>query len=361
MVMNRIPRNRPKSSGLKWVIPSAALIFAMVLLAFSASPVYAEGEAPTAPETPETVENDNEQEPVVEPTPEVTDLLENGSEQPEEPQPVADGQDGTLVETPNDTPPVEEENEEGQPQPTPEAVVNPVSVEEESAEDQSQSTPEAVVDPVPSIETIVDGSNAPSIQDPYFTRASTLFQFTAADCDPYTDGEQPCATPIQAALDDIALNGVPDDRIVNIEGGTYAENITIDGLDSDLILWGGADSNPTILSGSILISNTGTTTTRTITLRNLTLSNNTVTASCASCTTAGLSLVLDEVVLDGTAINVTGTDNDDTVVINVNGITNTSGGAITGGAGDDSFTIRGTTGDDQITSGHDWRRSDNRF
>lgn len=64
--------------------------------------------------------------------------------------------------------------------------------------------------------------------DPYYTVGGTLYSFTAADCDPLTPGAQPCANPIQAAIDTLSGNDwTPDDETVYVEAGTYAESVTV--------------------------------------------------------------------------------------------------------------------------------------
>ncbi|MBC8507888.1 MAG: hypothetical protein H8D34_23725, partial [Chloroflexi bacterium] len=186
-------------------------------------------------------------------------------------------------------------------------------------------------------------------KDPYFTRGSVLHAFTTTDCDPNTNGDQPCATPIQAAIDDVAANGAPDDDTIYIESGDYAENILLNGLDFDLTLEGGAGGGLTTLSGAIVISDNGTATTRTITLRNVALSN-VLAAGCASCTAAGLSIVFDQVDLQTATLNFTGTANVDAVVINVSAATGVNTIVIDGAGGDDSFTISDTSGAVQFSA-----------
>ncbi len=67
-----------------------------------------------------------------------------------------------------------------------------------------------------------DGAAALTDPDPYIVRGGTTYTFTAADCDPLTAGNQPCANPIQAAID-FALPG----EVINIEPGTYQAQIFI--------------------------------------------------------------------------------------------------------------------------------------
>ena len=76
----------------------------------------------------------------------------------------------------------------------------------------------------------VAATSALADPDPYFTVGGTLYSFTAADCDPFTAGAQPCAHPIQAAVDTLSANDwAPDDDTVYVEAGTYAESVTVAG------------------------------------------------------------------------------------------------------------------------------------
>jgi hypothetical protein len=95
--------------------------------------------------------------------------------------------------------------------------------------------------------------------DPYFTVGGTLYQFTAADCDPDTAGDQGCSTPIQAAIDYLAgLDATPDDGTIYVEAGTYNEGISIDGgwwsSLGDLWLMG-AGSGSTMVNGYLKVDN----------------------------------------------------------------------------------------------------------
>ncbi|MBC8503662.1 MAG: hypothetical protein H8D34_02325, partial [Chloroflexi bacterium] len=188
---------------------------------------------------------------------------------------------------------------------------------------------------------LMDGTGG---NDPYFTRDGTKYTYlpTGSNC----LGDPNCtitATPIQDAIQNVKDNGMPDDDTIYIEDGTYAEDITIDGFDADLVLEGGAGGGTTILSGVILISNNGTAATRTLTLRDVAISN-VLAASCASSTTAGLSIVLDQVDLQTATLGFTGTANADSVVINLSGASGTNTIVVDGVGGTDSFAISDASG-----------------
>ncbi len=64
--------------------------------------------------------------------------------------------------------------------------------------------------------------------DPYFTRAGVTYRFLPiGGCAAYGGVSATCtesATPIQAALDNVHVNGLPDDSTVYVGPGTYAES-----------------------------------------------------------------------------------------------------------------------------------------
>ncbi|MBT3234306.1 MAG: hypothetical protein HN356_16030, partial [Calditrichaeota bacterium] len=86
--------------------------------------------------------------------------------------------------------------------------------------------------------------------DPYFERQGETLYFRT-DCDGYLN----CTVsgqPISAALKDVERYGLPDDGIINIEGGFFEENILI-GDFSNLKLRGAANGEATTLAGNISI------------------------------------------------------------------------------------------------------------
>ncbi|MEA4907871.1 MAG: hypothetical protein VB089_09625, partial [Anaerolineaceae bacterium] len=188
--------------------------------------------------------------------------------------------------------------------------------------------------------------------DPYFTKVSDgITYYFLPDCsgvsDPDVCTESP--TPIQAAIDASKGMSIVDNTIyIQGSGNVFTEDIVIDGFDSDLTLEGGVGGGTTTLTGSITISNNGSSSTRTITLRNFVFNGNTITASCVSCTTAGLALIL-EGVFDGATVDVTGTDNDDVVTVTIQGGTGSNAITFDGNGGEDTLTLGGSSGDDAFT------------
>lgn len=67
--------------------------------------------------------------------------------------------------------------------------------------------------------------------DPWFKVGAVEYNFTSADCDPVAGGNQPCANPIQAAINWVRDNAtIPTDGLIHIENGTYDfMSINIDG------------------------------------------------------------------------------------------------------------------------------------
>ncbi|MEK7862443.1 MAG: hypothetical protein AAB295_04175, partial [Chloroflexota bacterium] len=100
------------------------------------------------------------------------------------------------------------------------------------------------------------------VLDPYYMRGGETF-YHRTDCAGFSNCTA-SSTPIQAALDEVKQNGSPDDGTIYIEGGSYAENVSITDFDVDLTLQGGADGKPSTLSGLTTVTNTP----RRITFRN---------------------------------------------------------------------------------------------
>ncbi len=66
--------------------------------------------------------------------------------------------------------------------------------------------------------------------DPYFMIGATKYSFTTTDCSPLIAGNQPCANPIQAAINLISTAGLmPTDRKIYVESGTYTGSVLVDG------------------------------------------------------------------------------------------------------------------------------------
>jgi parallel beta-helix repeat protein len=87
--------------------------------------------------------------------------------------------------------------------------------------------------------------------DPYIVRGATTYAFTKTDCDPLTPGDQGCDSPVQAAI-----NFAAPGETVNVDPGTYTEQLTI---NKDLTLLGTAPGvvfqSPAILANCYTTSN----------------------------------------------------------------------------------------------------------
>ncbi|RKY41296.1 MAG: hypothetical protein DRP85_06715, partial [Candidatus Makaraimicrobium thalassicum] len=166
------------------------------------------------------------------------------------------------------------------------------------------------------------------VPDPYFFVDSVKHSYlpSGGNC----DGEANCsvsATPIQDAINAVAGGLTPDDNTIYVEGGTYAENITISNLNM-LRLEGAADGNGSILTGLININDSFD-----IILRNFTFAN----------------LIR---VSNSTDVTITGTDGDDTIEISVEGTVDNLN--VNGGTGDDELNVDYSAGADaQSTINYD--------
>ncbi|HEX2990941.1 MAG TPA: hypothetical protein VHO49_09700, partial [Anaerolineales bacterium] len=106
----------------------------------------------------------------------------------------------------------------------------------------------------------VDAAETLSTGDPWFIRGGVTYRFMpVGGCAAYGGVSATCSestTPIQAALDDVNLNGLPTDSTVHVEAGIYNESIVISTVG--LILSGdpggattaGAGNNAPVLQGS---------------------------------------------------------------------------------------------------------------
>jgi hypothetical protein len=150
----------------------------------------------------------------------------------------------------------------------------PVAAEEPAATEEAATPVVEVLEQLPAETSLVvldesgvvvplateEAAQVLAAPDPYFTVGGTLYQFTADDCDPDTAGDQPCATPIQTAIDYLAgLDATPDDNTIWVEADEYNENVTINGSDwfsglGDLRLIG-AGSGSTTINGYLDVYN----------------------------------------------------------------------------------------------------------
>jgi hypothetical protein len=177
----------------------------------------------------------------------------------------------------DDAPPPPPESEPTPPPeapPTEETSPPGIPTEETSAEPAPESSPAEILDSLPEGVSLVvldeSGEALPlasqetlqilAAPDPSFTVGGVTYNFTAADCDPFTAGLQPCSNPIQAAVDALSSNNwSPDDDTIYVESGTFTENVTINGtawttVPITLIIQG-AGSGSTILDGWMNVSN----------------------------------------------------------------------------------------------------------
>jgi hypothetical protein len=93
-----------------------------------------------------------------------------------------------------------------------------------------------------------------AVMDPYFNREGQTFYFRT-DCTGF-DNCSESLTPISAAIDNTLSFGLPDDGIINVEGGHFSENVSISSLPGSLILKGKADGQTTYLDGNLIINGT---------------------------------------------------------------------------------------------------------
>jgi hypothetical protein len=209
----------------------------------------------------------------------------------------------TVIVRADDSPPPTPETEESVQPPVEESIVvqEPAATETPVATEETASLPE-VLEQLPEETNIVvlDASGDPlplvseaaveilAAPDPYFTVGGVTYNFTSVDCDPDTAGAQPCATPIQAAIDYLSSHDyVPDDdgfgnHNIYVEADSYREDVTIDGLwwssaPASLGLIGVAGSGSTFLDGLMQISNMNAFTLSGFTIEDIDESGNTTT------------------------------------------------------------------------------------
>jgi hypothetical protein len=171
-------------------------------------------------------------------------------------------------------------------------------------------------------------NGSPNDSDPYFVRGGQTFTFlnSGGDCSAASDPLR-CSTsltPIQAALDDVAMNGPPDDRIILVDGGLYDDQLTVDAglfayLDNLSVRASGLGGSP-IVNGSVTL------------------------AGLSGFELFGLLILGPISVQDSSNVSLQGTDTDDVFNIELNGtVENLS---VDGGEGSDAVTLEtsGLTG-----------------
>ncbi len=198
---------------------SIALFLALIALLSVWSLALAEGETPTAPETPDTggetvLETQPEEQPA-----------------PEEPAPTPEGEA-------QEADPLQEPAAPAEVQPEPAGVDEPASEEPTALQEVVETVAENGL-----TLTNPEGESVPLVSqeaeellvdvDPFFTVGSTTYNFTAADCNPDVAGNQACGNPLQAAINYLESHDtlIPNDRMIHIEGATLSipGNVTITG------------------------------------------------------------------------------------------------------------------------------------
>lgn len=193
----------------KWIWLAGLALLASLAITGT---VFAEGEEP--PATPE--------EPA-----------EIGSPVPaEEPAAVDELPAGPVEEAPVEQPAVEEEAASVEP-------VETIPVEETPAEAGEFSETTEVAEPIlvnaegdPLVLASEESAEIMENADPYFTSEGTKYCFVplAGSCDGSCDVCIKDASPIQASIDYININGtVPTDGCIYVEKATYVGNVSIDG------------------------------------------------------------------------------------------------------------------------------------
>ncbi len=149
--------------------------------------------------------------------------------------------------------------------------------------------------------------------DPYFYVEGVKHSFLPeeGDCADQTNCTL-STTPIQSALDAAAGELPPDDGIIYVEGGHYEEDLTIVQF-TDLTLQGSADGNPSILAGEVSIIESNE-----IALNDFSFEN-------------------PIKIVDSADIAITGTDQDDTIEVDLEGTVENL--VVDGGQGDDEVVI----------------------
>ena len=233
------------------------------------------------------------------------EITEDSAEAPEETP--TENIDAVAVDEPGD--------EDAQPADAP--TDEPLPSEEQ---DISNSTPE-ISDVDIDIETDDADAQSALLLDPYFTRNGVTYYYMT-DCSGY-DNCTVTSTPIQAAINDLNTNGMPDDNTLYVKSGTFSETILIDGISSTLILKS-IEEDTTTLSGNVTIRNSSGT---------VKLDTFAFTGTISLQNAADVILIGTEDV-DDIQLSLLGSD-----PINV---------SISGGDDDDSLTVLGSSADESF-------------
>jgi len=206
-------------------------------------------------------------------------------------------------------------------QPFDETQGEPAEAEaEEPEEPDDADEPEAE----PKEETPIFNLQSP-VPDPYFFVNGDKHAFlpTGGDCTGVNAFNCTVSTtPIQDALDAVAGGLTPDNGIIYVEGGTYAEDLQIVGM-ADLTLQGAADGNDSRLAGTVDIQN----------------------ASHVNL----YDFIFEDVVsvTDSGDIGLSSTDDDDQIEVSLAG--DVQGLNVDAGAGDDTITLNQGAADSAVS------------
>ncbi|HXV43898.1 MAG TPA: hypothetical protein VEC96_12605, partial [Anaerolineae bacterium] len=171
-------------------------------------------------------------------------------------------------------------------------------------------------------------------QGVYFASGGVSHRFMAGCAGQPVDASNTCmetSTPIQAALEFAALNP-PDNGTIYVEGGTYNEEVIIDGF-SNLTLEGTGDNPVSVVNGSVTLRNSD------------------------QIAFTGFAVTYDIFLTNVSDVSIAGSPGDDQLNLTLNGVKNLT---LDGGAGNDalnlvgsdvtgSLQVLGSAGDDVLT------------
>ena len=218
----------------------------------------------------------------------------------------------------------------------------PTAEEQNPTQETGTSPPDESVDPAESADTPPAGDTSPQGEEAAAaeipeSEAATIplesldsaenDSYFFVNGDKYSFSSSNTTTPIQDALNAVSEGLTPDDRMIYVEGGIHTEDVTINGL-SDLTLQGSSHQQHTTLAGVVNINNA-----HNVTLHDLLFTENIH-------------------IRDSADVTLTGTEDDDEIVIELAGTVENL--TVAGNAGDDAITIhQGAENSDVQVSGGD--------
>ncbi len=235
LTMQQKPRIFQNTKSIKPFLWLVCLLVVAGLLGGNTTPVFADDgstETPVVVITSEVTQPDPAitQTPEPDANPPITAATPTPESNPTEQESSTPAIELTpIVEEPTQTPVITD-----QPELTPTSVV-PTTTSEEPKPVQEEVSPKKAL-------------------DPYFNRQGETFYFRV-DCTGFTNCTESNA-PISAAIDDTISLGLPDDGIINVEGGHFSENVSITSLPGALTFKGMADGEITYLDGNLMINGT---------------------------------------------------------------------------------------------------------